>query len=50
MLVGLELEPADVPPVLPLPAAEDEAAEDLVAVKVARLRVALRVIGMPEDP
>lgn len=51
--VELGLEPVDeppAPPAPPLPAAEDEAAEDLVAVKVARLRVALRVIGMPEVP
>lgn len=51
----LGLEPADEPPAPPLPSAPplpavDEAAEDLVAVKVARLRVPLRVIGMPEDP
>lgn len=37
-------------PLPPLLASEDVAAEDLVAVKVARLRVALREIGMPEDP
>lgn len=52
-VVELGLEPVDeppAPPAPPLPAAEDEAAEDLVAVKVARLRVALRVIGMPEVP
>ena len=48
--VELGLEPVDEPPAPPLPAAEDEAVEDLVAVKVARLRVALRVIGMPEVP
>lgn len=53
MLLGLGLEPADEPPVLPLlplPGAEDEVVEDLVAVKVARLRVPLREIEMPEDP
>lgn len=49
-LVGLGLDPVDEPPAPPLPAAEDEGAEDLVAVNVARLRVALRVMGMPEDP